>query len=183
MYMLFMLAVLFSSPTIAQEKSDLDVIAQIREEGFQRSQVMDIVSYMTDVHGNRLVGSLGMKKAQIWAKAKMEEIGLENTIIEPILDHGVSWDNEYTSIHMLEPGYYPIVGFPLAYTPGTNGRITAQVVIAEINSRQDLAKYKGQLKDKIVLISPLLMIDPTVPIIASRRTDETWFGFAALGLL
>ena len=171
-YVLFLLAGLLSSPIIAQEKSDLDVIAQIREEGFQRSQVMDIVSYMTDVHGNRLVGSLGMKKAQIWAKAKMEEIGLENTIIEPILDHGVSWDNEYTSIHMLEPGYYPIVGFPLAYTPGTNGKITGEVLIAEINSRQDLAKYKGQLRNKIVLISPLLMIDPTVPIIRNRRTEE-----------
>ncbi|MFC1492780.1 M20/M25/M40 family metallo-hydrolase [candidate division KSB1 bacterium] len=171
-YLLFMSVALFCSPIIAQEKSDLDVIAKIREEGFQRSQVMDIVSYMTDVHGNRLVGSRGIKEAQKWAKVKMEEFGLENTIIEPIMDHGVSWDNEYISIHMLEPGYYPIQGFPLAYTPGTNGRITGQVVIADINSKEDFVKYKGKLKDKIVLISPLLVMDPTVPIIASRRDEE-----------
>ncbi|MCH8285955.1 hypothetical protein IIB79_05425 [candidate division KSB1 bacterium] len=47
-YVLFLLAGLLSSPIIAQEKSDLDVIAQIREEGFQRSQGIDIVSYITD---------------------------------------------------------------------------------------------------------------------------------------
>ncbi|MCP4723540.1 MAG: M20/M25/M40 family metallo-hydrolase [bacterium] len=171
-YLLFVLACLFSSQIIAQEKSDLDVIAKIREEGFQRSQVMDIVSYITDVHGNRLVGSLGIKKAQEWAKVKMEEIGLENTFIEPIMDHGVSWDNEYISIHMLEPGYYPIQGFPLGYTSGTRGRITGQVVIADINSKKDYVKYQGKLNDKIVLISPLLVIDPTVPIIRGRRTEE-----------
>jgi carboxypeptidase Q len=170
--LLFLLAGLCSAPIIAQDKPDLDVIAQIREEGFQRSQVMDIVGYITDVHGSRLVGSLGIKKAQKWAKVKMEEIGLENTIIEPIIDHGASWDNEYISIHMLEPGYYPMQGFPLAYTPGTKGKITAPVVIADINSTQDFVKYEGTLKNKIVLISPLLVINPTVPIVANRRTEE-----------
>lgn len=171
-YLLILIVGIFSSTIIAQEKADLEVIAKIREEGFQRSQVMDIVSHMTDVYGNRLVGSLGMKKAQKWAKAKMEEFGLENTAIEPILDHGVSWDNEYTSLHMLEPDYYPIQGFPLAYTSGTNGKITGEVVIVNINGKTDFEKFKGKLKNKIVLISPLLIINPTASIVAKRRTEE-----------
>ncbi|MQY80022.1 MAG: peptidase M28, partial [Bacteroidetes bacterium] len=116
-YLLFLLIGLWGSTIFAQNKAELEVIAKIREEGFQNSQVMDIVSYITDVHGNRLVGSLGIKKAQKWAKEKMENIGLENVEIEPILDHGVSWDNEYISLHMLKPNYYPLQGFPLAYTP------------------------------------------------------------------
>lgn len=168
----FLFLGLFSTMLFGQNTRDPDVIAQIRTEGFQRSQVMGIISYMLDVHGNRLVGSLGMKKAQTWAKKKMEEMGLENTKIEPILDHGVSWDNEYTSLHMLEPNYYPITGFPLAYTPGTNGKITAEVVIADINSRADLDTYKGKLNGKIALVSPMLVIDPSTPIIAQRRTEE-----------
>ncbi len=156
----------------AQSKADLEVIAKIREEGFQNSKVMDIVSYITDVHGNRLTGSLGMKKAQKWAKEKMESIGLENVEIQPILDHGVSWDNEYTSIHLIKPYYYPLQGFPLAYTPGTKGKISKEVLIANINSKKDFEKNRGKFKNKIVLISPLVVIDPAKNIIAQRRTEE-----------
>jgi len=87
-YLLFLLVGFIGSTIIAQSKSDLEVIAKIRKEGFQNSQVMDIVSYICDVHGNRLVGSVGIKAAQNWAKEKMVSIGLENVEIEPILDHG-----------------------------------------------------------------------------------------------
>ena len=34
-------------------KVDWEMVAKIREEGFQRSQVVDIVGYMTDVLGFR----------------------------------------------------------------------------------------------------------------------------------
>ncbi|MFC2096726.1 M20/M25/M40 family metallo-hydrolase [Bacteroidota bacterium] len=170
-YLLLLLVGFIGSTINAQSKSDLEVIAKIRKEGFQNSQVMDIVSYITDVHGNRLVGSLGIKEAQKWAKEKMENIGLENVEIEPILDHGVSWDNVYTSLHMIEPNYYPLQGFPVAYTPGTKGKITKEVVIANLNSKRDLERFKGKFKNKIVLISPLLSIDPTKKLIANRRTD------------
>ncbi len=171
-YFLFLIIGISESTIFAQNKAEMEIIAKIREEGFQNSQVMDIASYITDVHGNRLVGSLGIKKAQKWAKEKMENIGLENVNIEPILDHGVSWDNEYTSLHMLKPIYYPLQGFPLAYTPGTKGKITKEVVIAKISIRMDFEKNKGKFKNKIVLISPLLEIDPTSQIVAKRRTVE-----------
>src|SRR5512138_543174 len=94
---------------------DWDAAARIREEGLQRSQVMDIVGYMTDVLGGRLTLSENMKRAQLWAKDKMEKLGLENVVIEPFMDYGSAWDNEYFSLHMLEPEYQPMMGFPLAY--------------------------------------------------------------------
>jgi hypothetical protein len=105
---------------------DWDMAAKIREEGLQRSQVMDIVGYMTDVLGARLTLSEGMKRAQLWAKDKMEKLGLENVVTEPFMDYGAAWDNEYFSLHMLEPDYQPMVGFPLAYTSGTNGKIVSR---------------------------------------------------------
>jgi hypothetical protein len=37
-----------------QPKVDWDVVAKIRAEGLQRSQVTDIVEYITDVLGSRL---------------------------------------------------------------------------------------------------------------------------------
>src|SRR5665213_1796478 len=98
------------------------MVAKIREEGLQHSQVMDIESYMTDVLGARLTMSDDMKRAQVWVKGEMEKIGLVNVTVEPYVDWGVTWDNEYVSVHMLEPDYAPMVAYPIAYTPGTNGK-------------------------------------------------------------
>ena len=136
-----------------------DMVAKIREEGFQRSQVMDIVGYMTDVLGARLTLSEDMKRAQIWVKNKMEEIGLVNTAIEPFMDYGMAWDNEYFSIHMIEPDYQPMVGFPLSHTPSTKGKITSSTIIVEIKTKKDLDRFRGKLSGKIVLSTPPAVID------------------------
>ena len=93
---------------------DLDVIAKIREEGLQRSQLPNTLSYMTDVLGARLTNSDDMDRAQRWVVEQMKRIGLTNTALEPFMDYGVSWDNEYVSLHMLEPDYSPLVGYPIA---------------------------------------------------------------------
>jgi len=50
-------------------RAEDDVLARIREEGFQRSQVMDIAFTMTDVLGPRVTSSRGEKKAQEWAQS------------------------------------------------------------------------------------------------------------------
>ncbi|MCJ7581736.1 MAG: M20/M25/M40 family metallo-hydrolase [Candidatus Aminicenantes bacterium] len=136
-----------------------DMVAKIREEGFQNSQVMDIVGYMTDVLGARLTLSEDMKRAQIWAKNKMGEIGLVNTVIEPFMDYGVTWDNEYFSIHMREPDYQPMVGFPLSHTPSTNGKITSSALIVEIKTKKDLDRFRGKISGKVVLSTPPADID------------------------
>ena len=142
-----------------QPKPDWDMVAKIREEGFQRSQVMDIVGYMTDVLGARLTLSQDMERAQIWAKDKMEKIGLVNSVIEPFMDYGVSWDNEYFSLHMLEPDYQPMVGFPLTHTPSTKGRITCPAVIVDVRTKKELDKFYGKLKGFAVLATPPVEID------------------------
>ena len=68
------------------------------------------------------------------------------------MDFGVTWDNEYVSLHMLDPDYQPMVGYPLSHTRGTDGRQVAQAVIVELQVRSDLAKYRGTLKGKAVLV-------------------------------
>jgi hypothetical protein len=139
---------------------DWDMAARIREEGLQRSQVMDIVGYMTDVLGGRLTLSQDMKRAQLWAKDKMEKLGLENVVIEPFMDYGAAWDNEYFSLQMLEPDYQPMVGFPVAYTSGTKGRVAAPAVLAvDILTKKDLERYRGKLKGAIVLSTPPYTLD------------------------
>ncbi len=152
---------------------DWQMVARIREEGLQRSQLANTLSYMTDVLGARLTNSGDMERAQLWAIDEMQRIGLVNTVREPFMDYGVSWDNEYVSLHMTAPDYQPLVGYPIAHTPGTGGRRELQVVIADVRTRQDREKYRGHLRGMAVLSTPPARIDLTrfatgVP----RRTNE-----------
>ena len=74
---------------------DHKMVAKIREEGFQHSEISNTLSYMTDVLGARLTNSEDMHRAQEWVIKEMKRIGLKNTKIEPFMDYGVSWDNEF----------------------------------------------------------------------------------------
>ncbi|MCH7474366.1 MAG: M20/M25/M40 family metallo-hydrolase [Gemmatimonadetes bacterium] len=157
----------------ANNQVDLQMVARIREEGLQRSQLANTLSYMTDVLGARLTNSRDMERAQRWAIDEMKRIGLVNTVAEPFMDYGVSWDNEYVSLHLLEPDYQPMVGYPIAHTPGTGGKQILQVVIADVRTNQDLDKYRGRLRGKAVLGTPPPTIDLTRFTRGDRRrTDE-----------
>ena len=58
------LAVTFAPVSAQQgERVDLNAIYKIKEEGFQRSRVMEIMSWLTDVYGPRLTNSPGFRKA------------------------------------------------------------------------------------------------------------------------
>ena len=51
-------------------------MARIKEEGLQRSQVMDTLWYLTDVHGPRLTNSPGMRAAAAWAEDRLRDWGV-----------------------------------------------------------------------------------------------------------
>jgi hypothetical protein len=168
------LVVVFSAFASDQTPTvDWNTVAKIREEGLQRSQVMDITGYIVDVLGARLTNSEDMKRAQAWVRGKMEQIGLENVLIEPFMDYGVTWDNDYFSLHMLEPDYQPMTGFPLTHTPGTPGKVACPAVVAELQTKADLAKFKGKLKGAAVLATPPLAISQaSLAQGVARLTDE-----------
>ena len=152
---------------------DLAMIAEIREEGLQRSQLPNTLSYMTDVLGARLTNSDDMQRAQAWVIEEMKRIGLTNTAREAFMDYGVRWDNEYVSLHMLEPDYSPLVGYPIAHTPGTDGKQRLRAIIADVRTRQDLARYRGTLRGMAVMSTPPAVIDLTrFATGRPRRTDE-----------
>ena len=158
---------------------DWDMVAHIREEGLQRSQLANTLSYMTDVLGARLTNSVAMDRAQRWSVDEMKRIGLVNIIREPFMDYGVSWDNEYVSLHLIEPDYQPMVGYPIAHTPGTDGKQELRVIIADVRTRQDLETLRGQLQGMAVLSTPPATIDLTRFATGTpRRTDEEMRGLA-----
>ncbi|MDZ4258667.1 MAG: M20/M25/M40 family metallo-hydrolase [Gemmatimonadales bacterium] len=159
--------------TTGPDPVDWAMVAKIREEGLQRSQVMDRVSYMADVLGARLTLSEDMARAQRWVQGEMGRVGLVNVAAEPFMDFGVTWDNEYVSLHMLAPDYQPMVGYPVAHTPGTDGKQVVDAVIADPQVRQDLAALRGTLRGKAVLATPPATINlAALAAGVPRRTEE-----------
>ena len=152
---------LLATATAATDPVPVDwpMVAKIREEGLQRSKVMDYESYMADVLGARLTLSRDMQRAQAWLQGELTRLGLANVAAEPYMDYGVAWDNDYTSLHMLEPDYQPMVGYPISHTPGTSGKVVAEAVIVDIQVKDDLDRYKGTLRGKAVLVTPPAPID------------------------
>ena len=157
----------------AQEPVHWDVAQRIRHESFENSRVMDFAGYLTDVIGPRLTGSSNMRQAQEWAVSQMEGLGLSRIEQEPWGDETVGWDIEHVSVHMLEPDYQMVIAYPLALTPGTDGRVVERAVLADIRSATDLDKYRGQLRGAVVLATPLMPMGPRMVQDAFRHTGES----------
>jgi hypothetical protein len=131
---------------------DLTVITEIRQEGFRRSQVMNILSDLTDLIGPRLTGSPSMLKANEWTRDKLTEYGLKNAHLESWGEFGRGWENEFVSVRMTAPDVSMFYALPKAWTPGTDGAIKAGVVLLKVDKAEDLEKYRGKLAGKIVLV-------------------------------
>jgi hypothetical protein len=155
-----------------QEKFDQAAIDKIREEGLKGSQVMDILSYLTDVPGSRLTGSPGIKAAQEWAKKKLAEFGLQNAHLEAWGPFGRGWSLEGFSANLIKPNYTPLIAYPKAWSPSTNGVLRAQPVYFDAKTDGELEKYKGKLKGALVLLSEPREVKAHYEALGHRQTDE-----------
>ena len=162
---------------VAQERVDHDAIYRIKDEGFSRSQVMNIMSWLTDVYGPRLTNSPGYRKAGDWAVKEMTSWGLANVKLEPWVTptgpFGRGWSNDQFLMQATTPGAtFPVYGMSTAWTPGTNGHVKGEAIHAVMEAPEDLAKFKGQLRGKFVLISPLRDVSALWQPIGQRYTEQ-----------
>jgi carboxypeptidase Q len=134
----------------AQSPVDLGTVSRIKQEALTRSQVMDHVGWMADVYGPRVTGTPNFTRASEWAMKRFTEWGLANVHQERFA-FGQGWRVERFSAHIVAPEPQPIIGYPRTFSPSTGGPVTADVVRVDIRSEADFAKYRGQLKGKIVL--------------------------------
>jgi hypothetical protein len=156
----------------AQERVDLPAIHRIRAEAFgQNSKVMDYLFYLTDVYGPRLANSPNYKTAGDWAVKLLNENGFANVHQEKWGPFGPGWQCTYYAGHIVEPTYQPLIAMPVAWTPGTNGVLTAEAVMAVIQGPSDFAKFKGKLKGKIVFSTAPRELQLTTTPMATRYTE------------
>jgi carboxypeptidase Q len=167
---LFLLAPLL----VAQEKVDLYTVNRIKAEEFQNSKVMENAFYLADVYGPRLTGSPGLKAAAEWAVRRMTEWGVASPGMEKWGPFGRGWTCVHFSASLKEPQFAPLMGFARPWTPGTEGPVSGEPLIAVLKTDADLDKFKGKLKGKIVLLE-----DP-MPLVAETDPDMKRFTDAEL---
>ena len=168
----------FAAPTAftlaaqAVENVDLNVVHQIKSEAFNNSQVMDTMFYLCDVNGPRVSGSPGYRKAANFIKTRFNEHGITDVKFEDF-EFGRGWQHSKFAAHMIEPAYSEIIGFPLAWTPGTNGPVRGEAIHAPLRTAADLEKWKGKLKDKIVFAdAPRTLEMPDKPFGKRYAADD-----------
>jgi carboxypeptidase Q len=143
------------------ESIDLNAYNAIREEGLQRSHIMDYAGGLIDGIGPRLTGSPNMAKANAWTRDQLTKMGCANAHLEDWGEFGMGWQQLNTWVRMTEPDTAVFVAQATPWSPSTNGPVTAQAVSVVVNESGDMAKYKGKLSGKIVLLGA--MRDVPVP--------------------
>jgi hypothetical protein len=138
----------------------------------KNSKVMDTLSYLTDVIGPRLTNSPQMKRANEWTRDTMKGWGMQNAKLEAWGPFGRGWSLKSFSAQVVDPQAFPLIGYPKAWSPGTNGAVTAEVVHLNATDDASLEKYKGQLKGKIVLVSNVRPLEADFKAMGARYTDE-----------
>ena len=139
-------------PLGAQEPVDLVMIERIKAEGLERSEVMEHFNYLTNVIGPRLSATPAYKRAADWGVMKFEEWGLENAHLES-WDFGRGWTLEGLTLEMRSPRYFPLFGYPEAWTPSTDGIVEGPPVYIGDWTTDDLRTRGSELRGKAVLIA------------------------------
>lgn len=178
-----LIASCFMSAFAQTEKIDTVMVSKIKKEGFDNSQVMSILGMLTDVNGPRLTNSPGYKKAADYAKTTFQSWGLQNASFDSWGEEfGRGWFLKKFSLQATEPVYFPVIAYPKAWSPGIKGSVQAEVVYLDIKKEEDIQKYKGKLKGKIVLFSLPTPVKPGFEADAKRYEDKELLEMANSGV-
>jgi hypothetical protein len=151
---LVVISLLTDSVAGAQEPIDRDMIAKIKDEGLNHSQVEDTFTHFTEDIGPRLTGSPAHKQAAEWARAKLQEWGLNDAHLEPF-EFGRGWTMDKLTVEMVAPRYLPLIGFAEAWSPSMMREVIAPPVFIGDKNEQEILRMRSKLKGTIVLSQPI----------------------------
>jgi len=139
----------------AQEPVDAAMLAKIRDEGLNRSQVEPVFRVLVDTIGPRLTASPAHKRAADFMRDTATRYGLSNARLEP-WEFGRGWQLDKLTIEMVEPRYMPLLGYAEAWSPSTPGEIVAPAVMLAGKSADEIRAMSAQLKGAVVLQQPIV---------------------------
>src|ERR1700759_4271685 len=157
----------------ATESLDLGMYNAIRAEGLEHSHVMDLAGGLMDGIGPRLTGSPNMAKANAWTRDQLTKMGCVNAHLEDWGEFGMGWQQLNTWVRMVEPDTAIFVAQATPWSPSSNGPVKGEAVSVVITDESDLAKYKGKLGGKIVLLGPMREVPITDKAFFERYDEKT----------
>jgi hypothetical protein len=141
-----------SSVPGADGSVDEKAVAFFIEEGLERSQVMDHLSWLCDVYGPRVTGSPNLRKAQNWSVDRFTKMGM-NADKEVWGPFGRGWRCDHVSMAVVGDNPWPVIAYAKAWSPGVDGRVVADVVHVASMTAEELKAT--DLKGKIVLLDDI----------------------------
>ena len=169
------------SPSAVAQNSDRyeEMIASIRKEGLEHSQILKTMHMLTDVYGPRLTGSPNHKRAAEWALKQMTDWGFENAHLEAWDFGHPGWLNERLTAHVISPVKDSLVCEVLAWTPGTRGPVKAKVyhlVVPERPTQEQLNEFFG--KEKVNVRARIVLVGKpqVVPVNLTPPTKRAFRG-------
>jgi len=98
-----------------QPPAEDPMITKIKDEGMNRSQVMQTLSYLSDVIGPRLTASPNAKHANEWTRDTLSKWGLQNAHLEAWGPFGRGWTLKHFSAQVIAPQDIPLIAYPKAW--------------------------------------------------------------------
>jgi carboxypeptidase Q len=163
----------------AQERIDHDAIARIRDEGFNRSQVLETAIRISDVHGPRLAGSANFLRAAEWTRATLEAWGADARL-EPWGRRGAGWEIDGFAAEMTAPWYLNLNAIPKAWSTPTEQPVRGTPLVVRVGSPDDFEPYRGRLRGRIVMNGAIEPIRDRFAVPAARWTDAQLDSLARL---
>lgn len=157
----------------AQVSQSPELANKIKNEGLNNSKIEEISRFMTDYLGSRLTASRQKRRAETLVIEKLKEFGLTNPRAEFAAEFPRgSWDVVKTYAAMTSPYYCAFSVNPKAWTGSTNGLVKGECMVFDIQSKEDIEKYRGKLGGKILLRAPTQNYTMNFKPLASRYTEE-----------
>jgi hypothetical protein len=141
--------------TAAQESwtSNDPVLRAIWSEGMGRSRLVPMAQALMDSIGPRLAGSSGQLAAHEWAAAQFRGWGIEAR--NETYGSWRSWERGTAHVDLVQPRVRSLEARVLAWTNGTDGPVTAEVVsIPELADTAAARRWLQSVRGKFVLASP-----------------------------
>lgn len=141
-----------AAPAAAQSfPTDDPVIHAIWEEGMERSQVYPLAQALLDSIGPRLTGSPGLDASHQWLVELYRGWGIEAENQQ--YGSWKGWERGITHVDLVEPRVRTLDATLLAWSPGTGGEVTGDVV-AIPEAGEDVHAWLRGIRGSFVLLSP-----------------------------
>ncbi len=131
-------------------QSDIGALTKIKAESDWDSQVMKIVSYLSDVYGPRLMGTPNYYNSILWTEEQLKKWGIEKAEQQSFDKGHRGWEVVNFKMELVEPTYSSITAHPLAYTSSTKGEVIGEVIY--LANPDTLYTLSGKLKNRIILL-------------------------------